>query len=178
MATVPTLEFRETWLDPVRFPSVETDEVRAREDMQYLFDVIKDYINEHIVPALPSGVTQDVLNMRGYRIAEVGTPTADTDATTKAYVDGLAKSTRVTANINTGWSGSAVPYTQVIPVAGVTANSIVEVSLRSNATVAQAEAYTALLLQDGGQSNGSITLRCFGKLNTVSIPINIVVRRD
>lgn len=178
MATIPHLEFKKNWTDPSHFPAVETSEEQARADMQYLFDAIKNFINEQLIPAIPDGVIKELLNMRGYRITEVGTPEQETDAVNKEYVDGLAKSTRFTDNISTSWTGSAAPYTQSIAVAGVTPDSIVEISLRSTATAAQAKAYNALLLQDGGQSNGVITLRCFGTKNTTAIPINIVVRRD
>lgn len=178
MATVGRLEFDKNWTDPSHFPAVETDEEKARADMQYLFDKIKDYINNTLVPAIPDGVTQGDLNMRGYRVTSVGDPTADADAVNKKYVDDKAKSIRTTADIGSTWYGSAIPYTQNINVSGVTADSIVEVSLRSTATAAQAAAFSALQLQDGGQASGRITLRCFGKMNAVSIPINIVVRRD
>lgn len=99
----------------------------------------------------------------------------------KSYVDTsvstcAAKSTKVTTNISTTWTGTAAPYTQSISIASVTADSIVDVSLASTATDEQAKAYMALMLQDGGQAAKSITLKAYGTKNTVAIPINIVVR--
>lgn len=96
----------------------------------------------------------------------------------KCRMEVIPKSTLLTGTIKTSWSGSSAPYTQTIAAAGVTANDVVEISLSKSATAAQAEAYAALMLQDGGQASGSFTLRAFGEKNTVSIPINIIVRRE
>jgi len=178
MATIESLTFTKDWTNPSDFPTTEPDEARARADMQQLFNETRDFINTKLIPAIPDGVQQGDMNVRGYRITSVGDPVAETDAVNKKYVDAQAKSIRTTSIISTSWSGSAAPYTQAIPVTGVEANSIVEVSLRSTATTDQAKAYNALLLHDGGQTSGQITLRCFGTKNTISIPINIIVRRD
>lgn len=178
MATIAPLNFTKDWTDPSAFPTTEPDEAKARADMQELHNQTREYINNTLVPAIPTGVTNADQNMRGYRITEVGTPVNEADAVNKKYVDDLAKSTRTTATIGTSWSGSAAPYTQTIAIAGVDADSIVEIALRPTATVAQAAAFSALQLQDGGQASGTITLRCFGTKNTVSIPINVVIRRD
>lgn len=88
------------------------------------------------------------------------------------------KSKQTTATIGTTWDGSSAPYTQTISISGVKANSIVEISLPSSATAAQVTAFQKLNLQDGGQTAGSITLRAFGTKNTISIPVNVVVRSD
>ena len=178
MATIAALRFTKDWTDPSDFPTTEPDEAQARADMQFLFNEIRNYINEKLLPAMPSDVTQADLNMRGFRVTEVGTPTAEADAANKAYVDEKVTSARSTATITTSWSGTSAPYTQRLNISGVTADSIVEVALRSTATAAQAAAYAALQLQDGGQGSGYITLRCFGTKNTTSIPINVIVRRD
>lgn len=98
---------------------------------------------------------------------------------TDGYVSLVDKSSiRTTATIGTTWEGSSAPYTQTITVTGVTATNVVEISLPTNATAAQVEAYNSLVLQDGGQSANSITLRAFGEKNTTTIPINIIIRRD
>lgn len=89
-----------------------------------------------------------------------------------------AKSIRANAVIDTGWVGEAVPYKMTIAIAGVKDDSIVEISLPSSANEEQVRAFNELGLQDGGQTKGAITLRCFGIKNTIDIPINIVVRRD
>lgn len=83
-----------------------------------------------------------------------------------------------TVNIGTTWTGTAAPYTQTIALACVKANSIVEISLPSTATIEQVEAFLELNLQDGGQAAGSITLRAFGSKNSIEIPVNVIVRSD
>ena len=87
-------------------------------------------------------------------------------------------STLTTATISTSWSGSAAPYTQTISIEGVEEKNVVEIALPSTATAAQVKAFQKLVLQDGGQTNGSITLKAFGTKNSVSIPVNVIIRRD
>jgi hypothetical protein len=77
--------------------------------------------------------------------------------------------------IGTAWTGNTVPYTQTIPLECVRANSIVEIALPATATVEEVKAFQRLNLQDGGQTDGSITLRAFGTKNTIEIPVNIVI---
>lgn len=152
MENIQGLNFGVSWESREDFPSVQSDEAQARRDMQLLHDKTAEYINGTIVP-----VINDVL---------------------LPAVENPERSIRTAATITTAWTGSSIPYKQSIAVDGVTANSIVEVSLPSTATVAQVEAYQNLCLQDGGQDDGSITLHCFGTKSTVSIPVNIVIRRD
>ncbi len=90
----------------------------------------------------------------------------------------LPKSIITTSTIGVSWVSSTAPYTQRISIHGVTAKSVVEISLPSNATIDQVEAYQALNLQDGGQDIDVITLRAFGEKNTIEIPINIIIRKD
>lgn len=88
------------------------------------------------------------------------------------------KSTKLSKTITTTWLGKNIPVMQTMPVAGVTASSVVEVSLPTNATVSQVSAYQALNLQDGGQGKGFLVLRAFGEKNTEPIPIQLVIRGD
>lgn len=98
---------------------------------------------------------------------------------TDGYVALVDKSSiKTTATIGTTWANDSAPYTQDISITGVTATNVVEISLPTNATAAQVEAYNSLVLQDGGQSAGKITLRAFGEKNTTTIPINVIIRRD
>lgn len=80
----------------------------------------------------------------------------------------------VSREINTVWSGNK----QTIYVEGVTANSTVDIVLGVSATEEQAFQYNALKLKDAGQSTGSITIQYTGDVNTVNIPINVIVRGD
>ena len=86
-----------------------------------------------------------------------------------------AKYVVTTAIIGTTWTGTAVPYTQTIPLACVNVHSIVEISLPATATVEQVEAFQDLNLQDGGQAAGAFTLRAFGYLNEIEIPVNVTI---
>lgn len=76
------------------------------------------------------------------------------------------------------WTGTAPPYTNVITVSGVTANSVVDVSLSSSATAAQYAAFSGAGIADGGQGAGSVTLKAYKQKPEVDIPITIVVRGD
>lgn len=108
----------------------------------------------------------------------VGTPEQLFSVVETPLADVGGKSIRLTAYLTTTWVGSSAPYTQVLSNSAIEADSVVEISLASSASVTQAEAYMNLGLQDGGQTDGSLTLRCFGDKNTVTIPLNIVIRRD
>ncbi len=50
MSNVPDLDLGKSWRSRADFPSVQPNEDIAREDMQCLFDVIRDYINNNLVP--------------------------------------------------------------------------------------------------------------------------------
>lgn len=103
----------------------------------------------------------------------------DTNSSLRYLNNGKSgKSTVVSATITSTWTGTARPYTQTINIEGVTATNIVEISLDSNATDAQANEYMLLSLQDGGQGAGYITLKSFGAKNTADIPIVVVIRAD
>lgn len=123
-------------------------------------------------------------NISGNAATHAHTKSQITDMPTKLSqfendigVGGGAVISTTTGTITTTWTGSAVPYTQTISNAAVTASAtcIVEVSLSPTATVTEADAWDALNLKDGGQTAGSFTLRCFGDLNTIAIPIVMTV---
>lgn len=53
MANIEQLDFKEkTWHNRDLFPSIEPSEEKAREDMQRLFNVIRDYINHQLIPGV------------------------------------------------------------------------------------------------------------------------------
>ena len=82
-------------------------------------------------------------------------------------------------SIGTSWIGSSAPYTQNIPCDSLSSESnVIEISLPPSATAQQVEQFNALMLQDGGQTASTFTLRAFGTKNTVEIPITVIVRKD
>lgn len=46
------LKYTKDWTNPADFPTVETSEDRVRADMQLLYDEIKSFLNEDLIPAL------------------------------------------------------------------------------------------------------------------------------
>ncbi len=48
------LEYSKDWRNPTDFPAVETDEVRVRADLQYLYAEIQTFVNEKLIPAMES----------------------------------------------------------------------------------------------------------------------------
>ncbi len=86
-----------------------------------------------------------------------------------------AKYVVAVATIGQTWTGTVAPYTQTIPLSCVAADSILEISLPATATIEEVEAFQELNLQDGGQADGSFTLRAFGSKNAIEIPVNVTV---
>lgn len=77
------------------------------------------------------------------------------------------------------WStNNTAPFTNEMEVEGVTESNIVEIGLSENATSNQVKAWNNANIVDGGQSEGSITLRAWGMKPTENIPVNVIVRGD
>lgn len=129
-------------------------------------------------PSIPTSAADVGADEAGAASGAVSTHNSSTTAHQTLFDKKANKSTKVSATISTTWTGSAAPYTQNIAVAGATATNVIEVKLPSSATQAQIEAYRALILTDGGQSTGSITIKAWGEKNTISIPVEIIVRGD
>jgi len=90
------------------------------------------------------------------------------------------KSDTVTATLlATGWTGDNAPYTYTLAVTGVTATSNQELLPALDITTEQLAALQAANIQDGGQTDGSITLKAFGEDKpTIDLPIRIILRGD
>lgn len=66
MAGLQDLNLSKNWTSSSDFPSVEPDETQARKDMQCLFDEIKNYINDSLIPGIKSGdITKIEMNDAG-----------------------------------------------------------------------------------------------------------------
>ena len=44
------LAFTKDWKSPEDFPTIELNEAKVREDMQLLFDEVRDFLNEELIP--------------------------------------------------------------------------------------------------------------------------------
>lgn len=77
-----------------------------------------------------------------------------------------------------GWTGEAAPFVNSLSVEGVTESSIVDISLSSSATQEQAKAWMAGQFADGGQEEGSVTIKAFGNRPESDIPVTVIVRGD
>ena len=87
------------------------------------------------------------------------TTTADlvkfADGTT---LDSARTSVEVNITLSTTWDVGTGSYTQTFSNADLTENSIIDLRVADNATDAQIDAFNALDLIDGGQTNGSFTI--------------------
>ena len=137
------------------------------------------------VPAWAKAATKPT-----YTASEVGA-VAQTQGTSNMYktleVNKMGKVVMVdrktvkdtSISIGTSWIGSSAPYTQAIPCDSLSsASNVIEISLPPSATAQQVEQFNALMLQDGGQTASTFTLRAFGTKNTAEIPITVIVRKD
>jgi hypothetical protein len=57
------LEYSKDWRNPADFPAVETDEVRVREDLQFLYSEIQTFVNTKLIPAMESLETPAIENL-------------------------------------------------------------------------------------------------------------------
>lgn len=97
------------------------------------------------------------------------------DAISPSAILAAGKSALITATLlSTGWSDAAYS----LSADGVTATSAVEVLPGLSITEDQLDALQAANLQDGGQTAGSITLKAFGDVPEMDIPIRLIVRGD
>ena len=97
------------------------------------------------------------------------------DAVSPASILAAGKSATYTATLlAANWSSGS--YT--LSVSGVTASSAVEVLPGLSITQSELDALQAANLQDGGQSAGSITLKAFGDVPGLDLPIRLIVRGD
>lgn len=83
--------------------------------------------------------------------------------------------TTVTATLlASGWTGSEAPFVYTLAIDGVTATSYQELLPAVNITAEQLKALQAANITDGGQASGSMTLKAYGKVPTVDIPIRVI----
>ena len=126
--------------------------------------------------AASGGDVTGSIAMGGNRITGLGTPTANTDAATKGYVDD--KRFTAPATITADWIGDAAPYTQVVTVPGVLETympHITPIYTNADTLLAEKEAWGMITYAIAG--NGSITFACYEDKPAVAINIIIEVIR-
>ena len=95
--------------------------------------------------------------------------------TAAAGTDYSGPKVTVTATLlASGWTGSEAPFVYTLAIAGVTATSYQELVPAVNITAEQLKALQAANITDGGQAAGSMTLKAYGKVPTVDIPIRVI----
>lgn len=84
------------------------------------------------------------------------------------------KATVTATLLASGWTGSEAPFVYTLAIAGVTATSYQELLPAVNITAEQLKALQAANITDGGQASGTMTLKAYGKVPTVDIPIRVI----
>lgn len=101
--------------------------------------------------------------------------TGGSDALSPSDIGAAEKASIVTATLAAnGWSNGAY----ILTVSGVTATSNQEILPAVDITAEQLEALQAANIQDGGQAAGNITLKAYGDVPTIDIPIRVIKRGD
>lgn len=76
------------------------------------------------------------------------------------------------------WVGTDAPYIYTLAVSGVTATNTVVIYPEVSITQEQLEALQTANIIGAGQAENSITLKAFGDLPTIDLPIGIIVGGD
>lgn len=84
------------------------------------------------------------------------------------------KATVTATLLASGWVGSEAPFVYTLAIAGVTATSYQELVPAVNITAEQLKALQAANITDAGQAAGTMTLKAYGKVPTVDIPIRVI----
>lgn len=84
------------------------------------------------------------------------------------------KATVTATLLASGWTGSEAPFVYTLAIAGVTASSYQELLPAVNITAEQLKALQAANITDAGQAAGTMTLKAYGKVPTVDIPIRVI----
>lgn len=87
------------------------------------------------------------------------------------------KATTITETLNTAnWIGTKAPFSQIISISSVKADSYIELTVPSNITLEQIEAYQSACIASGTVNNGSITVNAYGEKPSINLPLLIIVR--
>ncbi|MDD3231652.1 MAG: hypothetical protein PHE09_20960, partial [Oscillospiraceae bacterium] len=176
-------------------------EIRFRVGDTYTLDAWKSYLaaqktaNTPVVvvyksatPTPITGAPTQLLNPSGeLTVSQADGAQLDVTVSGAASAAGLdaldankaEKSTLTTATISaSGWTGTKVPYSYTLSIAGITATSNQEFLPALDITADQLTALQSANIVDGGQSDGNVTLEAFGTKPTIDIPLRVIVRGD
>ena len=155
------------------------------DEQKAAWDAFFDSVQSDLGIPIPSVDTKDftlVVNPQGdgYVLTDkprVSTPTEETNATNKKYVDDKRKT--FTATLSATWVGSAAPYTQNVSISEVLATDAPHVTPDYSTTLAtalaQREAWSMVSYAEAVA--GGIKFTCLEDKPAVAIPIQIEVMR-
>lgn len=92
----------------------------------------------------------------------------------------VLKSTKINTVLPFGsWvEGDELPFTITVQANGVTANNNVEIVLPGSANPDQVDAWCSASVVHGTQAENSVTLKGYGTVPEIDIPIEIIIRKD
>ena len=76
MAYIDGLTYTKDWTNPADFPTYQSEETQVREDIQLLYDEIRNYINTTLVNKI-LGLTVEVTAADGTTVLSQGSIAAD-----------------------------------------------------------------------------------------------------
>lgn len=138
-----------------------------------------DSANKTAKAALPKsgGDMAGPINMGDHKVTKVATPTDNTDAVNKAYVDEKRKTFTVNLPAS-GWTGEG-PYIQTVAVDGILATDAPHYgpvyAEEQETRLAQKEAFA--MVDELETIDGSVTLTCFEDKPEVDLSIQMEVNR-
>lgn len=124
------------------------------------------------------GVMTGDIAMSGHKITDLADPVEDGDAVSKKYLDDRKQkfSAVLTA---ADWSGDTAPYTQTVPVEGITKDDDPDYwpvySGTNEERIAQKEGFAVMDLLE--TTDGSITVTCFEEKPETDVTIGMEVQR-
>ena len=88
---IPSLAFTKSWTSAADFPTYEDSETKVRADLQELHNQTKEYINEHLVPAVQGFVDEASPKLEQAHEHENKTLLDSYDQTNEAITDAVTK---------------------------------------------------------------------------------------
>lgn len=115
--SIDSFSFTKDWTNPVDFPTYEDNETQVRDDMQYLFNELKAYINEILLPGLTTNGAVNTMMSSGQSVEDAVNnryTKLEADARTATETNDLVKDWSLDTNTGvmtiTKKDGTAVQY--------------------------------------------------------------------